>query len=77
MLGALEESRLVTLVGPGGAGKTRLGLEVAWAVAGRKRHCAWFVDLPPLADGEQLSGTVGAVFALRERHGPPPLEPPC
>ena len=39
-------SRLITLVGPGGAGKTRLASEHAARTAAEHRDGAWFVDLP-------------------------------
>jgi predicted ATPase/DNA-binding SARP family transcriptional activator len=46
----LEESRLVTLVGPGGAGKTRLALQVALGLAGDMSGGAWFAELDSVAD---------------------------
>ncbi len=60
----LGEARLLTLVGPGGAGKTRLALRLA-AEAGRDfPDGVWFVDLSPLADGnfvwDKVAATVGA-----------------
>jgi predicted ATPase/DNA-binding SARP family transcriptional activator len=53
-----EEAQVVTLVGPGGVGKTRLALEVA---AESTRHVA-FVDLSPLTGAEHVLPTVA--FAL-------------
>lgn len=47
----LEERALVTLVGPGGVGKTRLALETASRVAAGYAH-AWFVDLSELDAGD-------------------------
>ena len=51
---ALSESRLVTLVGPGGAGKTRLATEAA------ERHPAraWFVPLAGVRDADDVMGAV-------------------
>ena len=43
-------SRLVTLTGTGGAGKTRLGLQVAAVLADGTGNGAWFADLAPLGD---------------------------
>jgi predicted ATPase/DNA-binding SARP family transcriptional activator len=46
----LERARLVTLIGPGGCGKTRLALEVAVDAQARLPDGAWFVDLAGLGD---------------------------
>jgi len=43
--GLLEEYRLVTVTGPGGAGKTRLAGEVAREVAGRFGDGVWLAEL--------------------------------
>jgi predicted ATPase len=47
----LAENRLVTLTGPGGAGKTRLALRLAATVAEEFPDGAWFVDFSPLSGG--------------------------
>src|SRR5437660_1517181 len=47
---ALGAHRLVTAVGPGGIGKTRLALSVVDDVAARFADGAWFVDLVPVTD---------------------------
>src|SRR6266568_1078970 len=59
----LAATRLLTLTGPGGAGKTRLALELASDLAGNFPDGVCFVDLAPLTEGEfvwdQVATTVG------------------
>jgi predicted ATPase len=69
--GLLEECRLVTVTGPGGAGKTRLAGEVAREVAGRFADGAWLVELAPVRDPAQVPGVVAAVLGVREQPGVP------
>lgn len=61
------ESRLTTLIGPGGAGKTRLAVESART---RLRHMpdgVWLVELAPVTDGSELPWSVLAALGLREQ----------
>jgi predicted ATPase/class 3 adenylate cyclase/DNA-binding CsgD family transcriptional regulator len=67
-------SRLVTLTGAGGAGKTRLGLQVAAGLADGTGDGVWFVDLGPLGDPELVAGTVADVLGVRLEPGCPALE---
>lgn len=62
---ALAQGRLVTLVGPGGVGKTRLAEVVTTAVAPEYRYGAAFVDLVPVRDG-RLGHAVAAVLDVAE-----------
>jgi len=57
----LADARLVTLTGPGGAGKTRLAIEAANQHAG-----ACFVELAPLTDGAQIAYAVLTALGVRE-----------
>ncbi|WP_433919578.1 tetratricopeptide repeat protein [Streptomyces canus] len=58
---ALSEARLVTLTGPGGAGKTRLAIEATQAHAG-----ACFVELAPLTDGARIPYAVLTALDVRD-----------
>ncbi len=74
---ALARSRLVTIAGPGGAGKTRLALFVAARMDGF-RDGVWFVDLTPLRDpalvAVQAAAAVGLDAASLAVTGRPTLE---
>ena len=59
--GLLGECRLVTLVGPGGMGKTRLGLQAAAAQIDTYRDGVYFVSLAPLSSSEFMVGTIADV----------------
>jgi predicted ATPase/class 3 adenylate cyclase len=70
----LEGSRLVTLAGAGGAGKTRLGLQAAAGLADGSGDGVWFVDLAPLQDGELVAAAAASVLGIREDAGRPITE---
>jgi predicted ATPase len=69
--GLLEQYRLVTITGSGGAGKTRLAGQVARRVAGRFADGAWLAELAPVADPAQVASVVAAALGLREQPGVP------
>jgi predicted ATPase/transcriptional regulator with XRE-family HTH domain len=58
--------RLVTLTGPGGCGKTRLGLEIAAELLGHFPDGVFFVPLAPIADANLVAATTATVLGLRE-----------
>jgi non-specific serine/threonine protein kinase len=67
-------SRLVTLTGAGGAGKTRLGLQVAAGLADGAGDGVWFADLAPLGDPDLVAATVADALGARLEPGRPVLE---
>ena len=67
----LAESRLLTLTGSGGAGKTRLALQVAEQLAPLYTDGVWFVELAPLHDAEQLSGAIASTLGYSTANRPP------
>jgi predicted ATPase/class 3 adenylate cyclase len=62
----LAESRLITLTGSGGTGKTRLGVQVAAAAAAEFPDGVFFVDLSPVSDPVLVVPTIAAALGLRE-----------
>jgi predicted ATPase/class 3 adenylate cyclase len=63
---ALSVSRLVTLTGSGGAGKTRLSLEVAEALQDGHPHGVWFVELAPQTDPDLIPQTIATVLEIAD-----------
>ena len=69
MVAALDTSRVVTVTGVGGVGKTRLALQVAAHLLPRFRDGAWLVELAPVRDPDGVVGAVAAAFRLTNRSG--------
>jgi predicted ATPase len=65
---ALEEYRLVTVVGPGGAGKTRLACEAVARWLDTVPDGVWLVELAPVTDAADVPQTVLGSLGLREAH---------
>jgi predicted ATPase/DNA-binding SARP family transcriptional activator len=63
----LGASRLTTLTGPGGAGKTRLAVEAARAQLGAMPDGVWLVELAPVTDPGEVAQTVLATLGLRDQ----------
>ena len=62
----LAASRLVTLTGPGGSGKTRLAIEAARPLLARAPDGVWLVELAPVSDPAEVPQGVLTVLGLRE-----------
>ena len=67
--GLLVTSRLLTLTGAGGSGKTRLALKVATDLLEEFAHGVWWVDLAALSDPLLVPQAVAAVLGVPERAG--------
>jgi non-specific serine/threonine protein kinase len=65
----LSASRLVTLTGAGGSGKTRLALQVAGELLWNFRDGVWFVELAALSEPLLVTQAVASIFEVREQPG--------
>ena len=66
---ALGEARVITLIGVGGVGKTRLALQIAEQVLQRFGDGAWLCELAPIRDAAGVDDAVAAVFSVTARGG--------
>ena len=64
-----EETRLLTLTGIGGCGKTRLALKLAEGWLDEHPDGVWFVDLAPLTDESRVAETIAVALSVREHAG--------
>jgi len=67
-------SRLVTLTGPGGAGKTRLALQVAAELLDGSADGVWLVELAALSDGEAVPQAIASALGIPGSLGRPVLD---
>ena len=70
----LAMTRLLTLTGVGGSGKTRLAIKVASDLAGAYPDGAWLVELAALSEGELVPQAVAKALGVREQSGRPLTE---
>lgn len=63
------ETRLLTLLGPGGIGKTRLSIRLAAGLVDRFPDGVWFVDLAPLTDAAFATSAILSTLDVREEDG--------
>lgn len=69
LVDALPSTRLLTLTGIGGTGKTRLALQLAAAALDGYANGTWFVELGPLAAPELVTSAVAGVLGVGELPG--------
>jgi predicted ATPase/class 3 adenylate cyclase len=62
----LHDARMLTLIGPGGTGKTRLSIQAANEVLNQYPDGVWLVELAPISDGSLVSRTTTIAIGLRE-----------
>jgi predicted ATPase/DNA-binding CsgD family transcriptional regulator len=69
-----QDVRLLTLIGPGGTGKTRLGLQVAAELCEHYPTGVFFVDLSPISDPALVVPAIAQVLGVKEADGQPLLD---
>lgn len=74
---SIESSRLVTLTGIGGVGKTRLATETGWTALSTFPDGVWFVDLTTINEPALVPERLAAVLNLREQPNQPLNETLC
>ncbi len=67
----LASARLLTLIGPGGTGKTRLSLQLAADQLSEFKDGVWLVELAPVSDPAFILSTIASVLELHEVPGLP------
>jgi predicted ATPase/class 3 adenylate cyclase len=74
VMGLLEQSRLLTLTGPGGTGKTRLALRLADELLPRMADGVFFADLSAVTDATLVGAVIAKALGVPEVSGRPILE---
>ncbi len=74
VINLLSTTRLLTLTGPGGTGKTRLAVRVAAEILTDFPHGAFFVDLAPVSDPALVIPTIAVALQIREEGWERPVE---
>jgi len=65
----LSRTRLLTLCGSGGSGKTRLAFQAAAEIVDRFRNGVWFIDMSVVLDAKLIAVSVATALRLREQAG--------
>jgi predicted ATPase/DNA-binding CsgD family transcriptional regulator len=74
LMRAISEHRLVTAIGAGGIGKSRLAISVATDVADQRRDGAWFVDLVRVTDPDAVTAAVAEAVGVSQQWAATPAE---
>jgi predicted ATPase/class 3 adenylate cyclase/DNA-binding CsgD family transcriptional regulator len=69
-----DGSRLVTIAGPGGIGKSRLALQAAADALDGSGDGVWLIEFAPVAEPELVARTAAAALGVREEPGEPVLD---
>lgn len=69
-----KDARLVTLIGPGGIGKTRLAHQLALDLRDERDETVWFVDLVPTTDSAQVVAAIATALRTPEQGFASPFE---
>src|SRR5215216_99787 len=69
-----SSTRILTFIGPGGTGKTRLSLQVAAEQISEFKDGVWLIELAQLADSDYILSTIASTFHLRELQGVPLID---
>ena len=70
----LSSTRILTFIGPGGTGKTRLSLQVAAEQFSEFKDGVWLIELAPLVNSTYIISTIASTFKLREAQGIPLMD---
>ncbi len=73
----LGETRLLTLLGMGGHGKTRLSLQIAADMLEEFSDGVWFLDLAPIRDPGLVPGETAQILGIQEEPGKPLMQTLC
>jgi len=67
----LENARLLTLIGPGGTGKTRLSIQLGRQLLSEYKDGVWLVEFAPISDPSLIMQTIASVLEIGEVPGVP------
>lgn len=65
----LEDARLLTLIGPGGTGKTRLSIQLGSKLVSNFKDGVWLIEFAPISDSSLIMQTIASTFEIGEVPG--------